>query len=87
MTRSLFTIIAAASLSVVVPRHVELGFTHILPDGLDHILFILGLFFSAAVSRRCWCRSRSSPSRTRSRLVCRFTVCQCQRAWSRSPSL
>lgn len=45
MTRSLFAIFAAASLSVVVPRYVALGFTHILPDGLDHILFILGLFF------------------------------------------
>ena len=45
MTRSLTAFIAAASLSVVIPRFVELGFTHILPDGLDHILFILGLFF------------------------------------------
>ena len=24
---------------------VEIGFTHILPKGLDHILFVLGLFF------------------------------------------
>lgn len=45
MTRSLFAIIAAASLSVVIPKFVGLGFTHILPGGLDHILFILGLFF------------------------------------------
>ncbi len=45
MTRSLIAIIAAASLSAVIPQYVELGFTHILPDGLDHILFILGLFF------------------------------------------
>ena len=37
--------IAAASLGVVVPRFVEMGFTHIMPDGPDHILFILGLFF------------------------------------------
>jgi len=26
-------------------RFVSLGFTHILPEGLDHILFVLGLFF------------------------------------------
>ncbi len=26
-------------------RFVSLGFTHILPHGLDHILFVLGLFF------------------------------------------
>ncbi|MDQ3193410.1 MAG: HupE/UreJ family protein, partial [Bacteroidota bacterium] len=24
--------------------YVQLGFTHILPYGLDHILFVLGLF-------------------------------------------
>jgi len=28
-----------------VARDVALGFTHILPNGLDHILFVLGLFF------------------------------------------
>ncbi len=28
----------------VVVQYVELGFTHILPKGLDHILFVLGLF-------------------------------------------
>ncbi len=26
-------------------RFISLGFTHILPEGLDHILFVLGLFF------------------------------------------
>ncbi len=26
-------------------RYIVLGFTHILPKGLDHILFVLGLFF------------------------------------------
>jgi hydrogenase/urease accessory protein HupE len=26
-------------------RFITLGFTHILPQGLDHILFVLGLFF------------------------------------------
>jgi len=47
MTRYLFAIVAAASLGAVVPQYVGLGFTHILPNGLDHILFILGLFFVA----------------------------------------
>jgi HupE/UreJ protein len=28
-----------------VARAIALGFTHILPNGLDHILFVLGLFF------------------------------------------
>lgn len=44
ITRRL-ALLAAASLGIVVPRYVELGFSHILPDGPDHILFILGLFF------------------------------------------
>jgi len=26
------------------PRYVKMGYTHILPEGLDHILFVLGLF-------------------------------------------
>lgn len=29
----------------VIPQFLGLGFTHILPKGLDHILFVLGLFF------------------------------------------
>ncbi|MGE3840723.1 MAG: HupE/UreJ family protein [Vicinamibacterales bacterium] len=32
----------------VVADYVTLGFTHILPKGLDHILFVLGLFFLSA---------------------------------------
>lgn len=32
-------------------RFIGLGFTHILPDGLDHMLFVLGLFFSSIVLR------------------------------------
>lgn len=32
-------------------RAVVLGFTHILPNGLDHILFVLGLFLLAANGR------------------------------------
>jgi hypothetical protein len=29
----------------VIRQYLALGFTHILPKGLDHILFVLGLFF------------------------------------------
>jgi hypothetical protein len=36
---------ATASRMSHVTRDVALGFTHILPNGLDHILFVLGLFF------------------------------------------
>ncbi len=45
MSRFLFAVLAAASLGAVVPQYVGLGFAHILPNGLDHVLFILGLFF------------------------------------------
>lgn len=46
MARSLivFSILAAAS-AAVIPKFFVIGFTHILPGGLDHTLFILGLFF------------------------------------------
>ena len=29
---------------VLIFRYVQMGYTHILPNGLDHILFVLGLF-------------------------------------------
>lgn len=32
-------------------RSIRLGFTHIVPKGLDHILFVLGLFLLAARTR------------------------------------
>jgi HupE / UreJ protein len=35
----------------VVGRFLKLGFTHILPEGLDHILFVLGLFFFSTLLR------------------------------------
>jgi len=35
----------------VVGRFVWLGFTHILPEGTDHILFVLGLFFFSVMLR------------------------------------
>jgi hypothetical protein len=39
---------AAASRSEVAGRYLVLGFRHIVPDGLDHVLFVLGLFLLAA---------------------------------------
>lgn len=47
MTRLALSLLTAASLSIVVPSFVAQGFKHILPGGLDHILFILGLFLLA----------------------------------------
>ena len=32
------------SLGVLILRYVKMGFMHIVPQGLDHILFVLGLF-------------------------------------------
>jgi hypothetical protein len=41
------------------------GFLHVLPDGLDHVLFVMGLFFSAGLGVR-WLRNRwHSRRRTR----------------------
>ena len=46
MTRlALSLLFAAATATAVVPKFFVLGFTHILPSGPDHILFILALFF------------------------------------------
>lgn len=42
---------AAAPEESVVGRFLWLGFTHILPEGLDHILFVLGLFFFSTYFR------------------------------------
>jgi hypothetical protein len=42
---------AAAQEESVVGRFLWLGFTHILPEGLDHILFVLGLFFFSTYFR------------------------------------
>ncbi len=40
--------VAAASTSDTVLRYIKLGFDHILPKGLDHVLFIVGLFLLSA---------------------------------------
>jgi hypothetical protein len=45
MTRPLLALLLLATASTVIPKFFAIGFTHILPGGLDHILFILGLFF------------------------------------------
>ena len=41
----------AATRGDVVARYAVLGFTHIVPHGLDHILFVLGLFLLSARRR------------------------------------
>ncbi len=38
---------AAPREGAIFPRFIGIGFTHILPFGLDHVLFVLGLFFFA----------------------------------------
>jgi hydrogenase/urease accessory protein HupE len=38
----------AATRSTIAWQHLRLGFTHILPNGFDHILFVLGLFLLSA---------------------------------------
>jgi len=39
----------------IIQQYAALGFTHILPKGLDHILFVLGLFLLATrVSPLLW---------------------------------
>ncbi|MEA1651944.1 HupE/UreJ family protein [Nitrospirillum sp. BR 11164] len=35
---------AAVSLPQLAAQYLQLGFLHILPEGLDHILFVLGIF-------------------------------------------
>lgn len=44
MIRPLCILALLATAGAVVPRYFGIGFSHILPHGLDHILFILGLF-------------------------------------------
>jgi HupE / UreJ protein len=45
MLRSFIGILILATAAAVVPEYFLLGFTHVLPGGADHILFILALFF------------------------------------------
>ena len=39
--------VTAVPLSSVISNYIKIGFIHIIPRGLDHILFVLGLFFYA----------------------------------------
>jgi len=41
---SLTEIVASQSIFEVITSYIVIGFEHIVPKGLDHILFILGLF-------------------------------------------
>jgi len=43
-TFSLSEIVARQSIIEVIASYIAIGFEHIVPKGLDHILFILGLF-------------------------------------------
>ena len=43
--------VKAARQENLVLRFITLGYTHILPEGLDHILFVLGLFFFSTFMR------------------------------------
>lgn len=47
MIRLLPLILIVFSTAAVIPEYFGIGFRHILPEGPDHILFILGLFFLA----------------------------------------
>jgi hypothetical protein len=43
------------SIGKIILDYIDLGITHIVPKGLDHILFVLGLFFfSHKFSRLAW---------------------------------
>ena len=39
--------VTAVPLPAVISNYIKIGFIHIIPRGLDHILFVLGLFFYA----------------------------------------
>ena len=52
---SLTEVFRQPSMLGTVISYIEIGFTHILPKGLDHILFILGIFlFSARLKPLFW---------------------------------
>jgi hydrogenase/urease accessory protein HupE len=52
---SLTEIVSKQSLFEVITSYISLGFQHIVPTGIDHILFILGLFlFSTHLRPLLW---------------------------------
>lgn len=55
MPFSLSEVFRQPSVLGTVVSYIEIGFTHILPKGLDHILFIIGIFlFSARLKPLFW---------------------------------
>ncbi len=48
-------------------QYLWLGYTHILPKGVDHILFVLGLFLLNVRVRPILIQVTAFTSRTRSR--------------------
>lgn len=52
---SLHEVFRSPGLPEVIGQYAKAGFDHIIPDGLDHILFVLGLFlFSARLRPLLW---------------------------------
>ena len=52
---SLSEIVARKPLTQTITNYIELGYKHILPKGMDHILFIFGLFlFSSSLRPLLW---------------------------------
>ncbi len=45
MPKAATILLILGAASAVVPRYFAIGFTHILPYGIDHMLFLLALFF------------------------------------------
>jgi hypothetical protein len=41
-------VVDARAVAETGARYLRLGFTHIVPFGLDHVLFVLGIFFSSS---------------------------------------
>ena len=39
-----------------VGTFIEFGFQHIIPAGLDHVLFVVALYLNARSWARCSCR-------------------------------
>jgi hypothetical protein len=59
--------IVPLSRAQVVRQYLALGYTHILPKGTDHILFVLGIFLLSTRWRPILAQVTAFTSRTRSR--------------------
>ena len=51
----------AVPLPAVLSNYIKIGFIHIIPRGLDHILFVLGLFFYAPAGALCFANHHFHP--------------------------